>query len=280
MEVTRVSRPSAETGDAGDRNKSIRVVERTFAVLEAVGSSNDGVTAAQVQERTRLPTVTTYRLLRVLQQLGYAEQDVDSGRWHVGLKVLDLRGQVGAAAQLAALARPYLKEMMLASGGLAHLALLRQGDVIYLDTVRDLDSLDTYVPPGHRMPAHCVALGKALLAELSDEQLARFAAEQTLPARAERTITTANGLLRAAARIRADGYAVEADEAAPDSRSFAAPVRDYTTRAVAAVAVSGDTARFPDERHQELAALVVDTARRLSARLGFQPWTALDVAAG
>lgn len=217
-----------------------------------------------------------YRLLRMLERLGYVDQDVDTGRWHIGLRVLELRGRVSAATQLAALARPYLKEMMLSSGGLAHLALFRQGEVIYLDTVRDLDSLDTYVPPGHRMPAHCVALGKVFLAELSDQQLAQFAAEHPLEARAAKTITTLDELRRAVARVRADGFATEADEAAPDSRSFAAPVRDYTMRVVAAIAVSSDAAHFTDERCQELASLVVNTARRLSSRLGYRSEPAIE----
>jgi DNA-binding IclR family transcriptional regulator len=251
------------------------VVERAFAVLEAVGTEADGVSVAQVRTQTGLPLVTVYRLLRTLQALGYAASDPDSGRWHVGLRVLELRGRVNDATRLAALARPLLKDLMLSSGGLAHLALYRQGEVIYLDTVRDLRSLHEYVPPGHRMPAHCVALGKALLAEQSDEHLLRLVAEKGLQRRAARTITTAEELLLEAARVRAAGYAVEIDEAAPDSRSVAAPVRDYTERAVAALAVSGfagrPNTRFSDEHRGELISLVTSAARRLSARLGYAP---------
>jgi DNA-binding IclR family transcriptional regulator len=253
----------------------IRVVERAFAVLEAVGAEPDGAPVAQLRTRTGLPLVTVYRLLRTLQALGYVAADPDTGRWRVGLRVLELRGRVSDADRLAGLARPLLKDLMLASGGLAHLGLYRRGEVHYVDTVRDLRSLDQYVSPGHRMPAHSVALGKVLLAELSDEQVLRFAAERGLARRASRTITTPEGLLVEAARVRAAGYAVEADEAAEGSRSVAAPVRDYTERAVAAIAVSGfvdrPLSRFGDDRRGELIAMVTDAARRLSARLGFVP---------
>jgi DNA-binding IclR family transcriptional regulator len=254
---------------------AIRVVERAFAVLEAVGAEADGAAVAQIRERTGLPLVTVYRLLRTLQVLGYATTDLDTGRWHVGLRVLELRGRVSDASRLASLARSLLKDLMLSSGGLAHLALYRQGEVIYVDTVRDLRSLDEYVPPGHRMPAHCVALGKVFLAELGDDQLIRLAAEKGLPAFAPRTITTTEALLDEVSRVRAAGFAVEADEAAPGSRSFAAPVRDYTERVVAALAVSGFVdrphSRFADAHRSELIALVADAARRLSSRLGYAP---------
>ena len=257
---------SRRTG--GRETQSIRVVERTFALLEAVGAEQDGATTAQLQMRTGLPVVTTYRLLRVLQQLGYVEQDIDSGRWHLALRVLQLQGRISRITRLAALVRPYLKELMLASGGLAHLAVLRQGEVVYVDTVRDVDSLDTYVPPGHRMPAHCVAMGKVLLAELTAEQLARVVAEKGLPPRTPLTITTPEELARELARVRARGFATEAGEAAADSRCFAAPVRDYSESVIAAISVAGDVARFPDERHEQLIALVLEAAQRISERLG------------
>jgi len=263
------------SGEAGRGQSAIRVVERAFGVLEAVGAEPDGVPVAQVRARTGLPLVTVYRLLRTLQALGYVAPDPDTGRWHVGLRVLELRGRVNDATRLAGLARPLLKDLMLASGGLAHLALYRQGEVIYVDTVRDLRSLHEYVPPGHRMPAHCVALGKVFLAELSDEQLLRFVAEKGLPQVASKTITATGALLKEAVRVRLSGFAVEADEAAEGSRSVAAPVRDYTERAVAALAVSGFVhrphSRFGDEGRGELIALVTDAARRLSARLGYAP---------
>jgi DNA-binding IclR family transcriptional regulator len=279
--VARKSLTAAREAEPGAPD-TIRVVERAFAVLEAVGAAPDGVPVAQVRTHTGLPLVTVYRLLRTLQSLGYVAADPDTGRWRVGLRVLELRGRVSDADRLAGLARPLLKDLMLASGGLAHLGLCRQGEVIYVDTVRDLRSLDEYVPPGHRMPAHCVALGKVLLAELGDEQLRRLAAEKGLPRRASRTITSAEALLVEAARIRVAGYAIEADEAAEGSRSVAAPVRDYTERAVAALAVSGfvdrPLSRFGDERRGELITLVTDAARRLSARLGFVPTPGGDAA--
>ncbi|MBI3974055.1 MAG: IclR family transcriptional regulator [Chloroflexi bacterium] len=249
---------------------AIRVVDRAFAVLEAIGAETDGATIAQIMARTGLPLVTTHRLVRTLQTLGYAEQDLDTGRWHVGLRVLELRGRVSTATKLATLARPFLKDLMLASGGRANLALCRDGEVVYIDIVRDLRSLDTYVPPGHRNPAHCTALGKVFLAELSGDQVARFVEEKGLPPRTERTITRLDALQRELHTVRAAGYAVEIGESAPDSRCFAAPVRDYTERVIAGISVSADRQRFPDERHAELISLVTDAARRLSERLGYQ----------
>lgn len=158
---------------------------------------------------------------------------------------------------------------MLSSGGRANLALFREGGVVYIDIVRDLRSLDTYVPPWSRNPAHCTALGKVFLAGLSDDQLARFVDERGLAPRGPNTITTLEHLVSEAGRVRTAGYATDVGENAPDSRCFAAPVRDYTERVIAAIGVSGDSRRFPAERHGELAAMVVKAAGRLSERLGY-----------
>ena len=254
--------------DEAPKSKPIRVIERAFAVLEAIAAEHDGTTAAQIQARTDLPLVTSYRLLHTLEALGYVEQDPDTGRWHVGLRVLELRGRVSTVTKLATLARPFLKHLMLASRGIANLALFRDGEVVYIDIVRDLRSLDKYVPPGLRNPAHCTALGKVFLAELSDDQLAQFMAEKGLPRHTQRTITMVDALRRELAAVRAAGYATEIGEVSRYSRCFAAPVRDYTERVIAAISVSGDNRHFPDEGHREAIALVVDTARQLSERLG------------
>jgi DNA-binding IclR family transcriptional regulator len=166
-------------------------------------------------------------------------------------------------------ARPFLKDLMLTSGGLAHLAVFRRGEVVYVDTVWDLRSLDTYRPPARRNPAHSTALGKVLLAELSAEQLERFVAEKGLPPKTPHTITTLPALMEHLDNVRTLGYATDIAENSERSRCYAAPVRDYTERVVAAVSIAGDTQRFPDARRQELISLVLDTTARLSARLGF-----------
>jgi DNA-binding IclR family transcriptional regulator len=247
----------------------VRSVERALTILDGIGAENDGATLAQLQARARLPLVTVYRLLRTLRSTGYAEQDIDTGRWHIGWRVLELRGRVSTLTRLATVARPFLKDLMLASGGLAHLAVLRRGEVVYADTVWDLRSLDTYRPPARRNPAHSTALGKVLLAELSSAQLERFVAEKGLVPRTARTITTLPGLAEELERVRTLGYATDVGENSDDARCYAAPVRDYTERAVAAVSVAGDTQSFPDTRRQELISLVLETTGRLSTRLGY-----------
>ncbi|MGH2352094.1 MAG: IclR family transcriptional regulator [Chloroflexota bacterium] len=246
----------------------VRSVERALTILDGIGAESDGAPLVQIQARVRLPLVTVYRLLRTLRSMGYAEQDIDTGRWHVGWRVMELRGRVSTLTRLATVARPFLKDLMLESGGLAHLAVFRRGEVVYVDTVWDLRSLDTYRPPTRRNPAHSTALGKVFLAELSGEQLERFAAEKGLAPQTPHTITTLDRLMEEVERVRACGHAIDVEENGVGARCFAAPVRDYTERVVAAISIAGDGQRFPDERRPALIALIVDTAARLSARLG------------
>ena len=249
----------------------MKSAERLFAVLEAIGSEHDGVAVGRIQELTALPLVTLYRLLRTLQERGYAEQDLDTGRWHIGHKVLELRGHVSAATKLAVLVRPFLKDLMLATGNRSHLALFRNGEVLYVDTVRDLHTLGTYWPPGGRKPAHATALGKVFLAELSTEQLMRVVHEKGLARYGPRTVTSPEQLATELASVRATGYATELDEAAPGSRCFAAGLRDYTGRLVAAISVSSDTQRLPNDRHRDVIDRVTAAARNISERLGYVP---------
>jgi IclR family transcriptional regulator, KDG regulon repressor len=260
-----------------ERGGLVRSVERALTILDCIGTENDGAPLAQIQARVQLPLVTVYRLLRTLRGMGYAEQDIDTGRWHVEWRVLELRGRVSTLTKLATVARPFLKDLMLASGGLAHLAVFRRGEVVYVDTVWDVRFLDTYRPPARRNPAHSTALGKVLLAELSTEQLERLVAEKGLPPKTPETITTLPSLMEHLEGVRTLGYVTDIGENAERSRCYAAPVRDYTERVVAAVSMAGDIERFPDARRQELISLLLDATARLSARLGFAAESSVGV---
>jgi IclR family transcriptional regulator, acetate operon repressor len=113
---------------------------------------------------------------------------------------------------------------------------------------------------GRRVPYHCTANGKVLLAfgagRLPDGELERLA---------PRTITDRDALETELEEARRRGYATAVDELEPGLAAVAAPV--YAGDTVAALSVSGPTLRMPAARLGELAVLLTDQAAELSAAL-------------
>jgi IclR family pca regulon transcriptional regulator len=118
---------------------------------------------------------------------------------------------------------------------------------------------------GSRLPAHCTALGRALLSALPEARLEAFLATLHPEAMTPHTRTTLPEIRAAVARARAVGHALVNEELEPGLRSVAMPVRDMRGRCVAAINIGAHAGRATDEvvERQFLPAL-----RRAVARLG------------
>ncbi|MGH2533220.1 MAG: IclR family transcriptional regulator [Thermomicrobiales bacterium] len=248
----------------------LRTLERGLAVLELLGAADGGYQVSEVAQRLSLPMGTTHRLLQTLLHAGYVEQDPRTRRYQLGLKILELRGATVGAMRIAAEARPLLRDLMLRTDLRVHLAVYRGGGVVYIDRVDNSTSLTQYVPLGRRASAHATGLGKAILAHSTEEEVGAFLARQALTEFTSRTITDAGELRQALAATRQRGFAVDRGESHDDTRCVAAPIFDYTGRAVAAVSVAGTPAEV-EPRVSELGQVVMGIARDISRRFGYRP---------
>jgi DNA-binding IclR family transcriptional regulator len=122
---------------------------------------------------------------------------------------------------------------------------------------------------GYPRPAHCTAIGKVMLADLSAADLAEFVRSADLRPLTPKTITSASQLRQELERVRAQGYAVDDEEFAQGIRCLAAPVRNFSGQVAAAVGVSGPVWRVSLDRVAQLTEFVVQAGHRLSEGLGY-----------
>ena len=118
-------------------------------------------------------------------------------------------------------------------------------DILYVDRIRSFArtqiDTDLDLAPGTRLPAYCTAMGKVLLANLSDAERYRLLSSMNLTKRTNDTITSKTVLSQKLDQIRDQGLAVNNQELAPDVHSVAAPVRDHAREVVAAVNLAAAT---------------------------------------
>lgn len=250
----------------------VKVLDKTLDILEALSASEQGRSLTDLAATLGLPSTTVFRLLKHLARRGYVEQNPTSKLYLLGLRVLSLRGTAIRAIQLAARARPFLREMMVTTNCLSHLAVLRDDQVVYIDRVDTPNTVAHFVPIGNRAPAYCTALGKVLLAGCSNEQLQDYLARANFVQLTHNTLASADRLRPQLDTVRRCGYAVDMQEQEVGVWCVAAPVRDFTGHTIAAVSVSMRQEPSP-ERVQALIMAVVETARKISQDLGFRPET-------
>ncbi|MCA2244676.1 IclR family transcriptional regulator [Mycobacterium sp. WUMAC-067] len=225
------------------------VIDRISLVLDAFDGPGR-LTLAQIVRRTGLPRSSAHRMLERLVQLRWLRR---SGRdYELGMRLVELGSLAVHQDRLVRAAGPLLGELHRATGLVVHLAVLDGADVVYLDKVGDrmIGAIPTRV--GGRQPAHCTAVGKAILAYRDEETDIDLGARLT-----KYSISSAPQLAAELAKVRAHGVAFEREESLLGFGCVAAPI-GCPGEAVAAVSVCGPLNRMALD--QRLAAPVRMTA--------------------
>jgi DNA-binding IclR family transcriptional regulator len=224
------------------------VIDRISLVLDAFEGPGR-LTLAQIVRRTGLPRSSAHRMLERLVALRWLRRD---GRdYELGMRLVELGSLALHQDRIHRAAIPLLRDLHRATGLVVHLAVLDGSDVVYLEKIGDqmVAAIPTRV--GGRQPAHCTAVGKAILAD-NDTAVADLSTRKT-----RFSITTPAQLATELAKVRAHGVAFEREESLPGFGCVAAPIGP-AGQAVAAVSVCGPVSRMSFD--QRLAAPVRMTA--------------------
>lgn len=245
-------------------------VERALAILEAVAQRSGGMTNSEISRRLQIPKSSASYILRTLERQGYLRRERHTGKYRLGLKVLNLSHRVLLGLDIREMALPVLRQLVERSHLTAHLAVLDHGEAVYIERVEapGFIKMDTWV--GRRLPIHTTAVGKALVAHLPESEMKAIIKERGLKKFTPKTITVPSTWLRELERARAQGYAVDDEENNPGVRCVAAPVFDSLGRVEATVGVSGTTSQLDKSSLPKIAELVKEAARKISEQLGYQ----------
>lgn len=246
----------------------VQSLDRTFDILELLAGAQGGVSLTEISQRLDLHKSTVYRLLAALRKRGYIEQSGRRGVYRLGLEFLHLCSQYLNSLELKTEAEPFLRHLSQVTGQTVFLAILQDGEVVYIDKVEQFNSLRKYSIIGQRRPLHCTSLGKALLLGMSEPEITGFYAGRTLGACTPRTITDPTALLEDLRLCRRRGWTHDDQEYTLGEQCVGAPIYDYREKVTAAVSVSWLMKGFPEARAEEMAAYVMETAWQISQRMG------------
>lgn len=248
----------------------VPAVTRALDILELFLDGDGTLSAPEITRKLGLPRTTVHELVTTLTARSYLVHVPDQpGRYRLGVRPYQLGSRYAEQLDLAAEGLQVARSVAETCDETVHVAILEGADVIYIAKVDSTHAVRMVSAAGRRLPAHCTAVGKMLLASLSEAALAARVPEGTpLTAMTNNSITSPQDLRRHLAVTRERGIAVEQRESNPDVSCVAAPIRDSTGRVVAALSISVPTIRWSEERQEELAELAAKGAGELSARLG------------
>jgi len=247
----------------------VPAVDRAFATLELLVESKGGLSMSAVAHRLKAPKSSVHLIMRTLESRGYLWKDQTSRKYFIGLRLIDLARAGSRGFELRERSMHLLLNLSRKLRLTVDMGVLEVSQAVLIEVIHSpgVVKLDTWV--GHRMDLNCTALGKALLAFVSEEELGRILHGKHLVRHNQNTICSIRKLRDELSKVRAAGYAVNNEEAEIGIRSIGAPILDHSGQVVAAISVDGTTAELPEDSIDNIAESVRDTAAKISRSLGY-----------
>jgi DNA-binding IclR family transcriptional regulator len=238
---------------------------KALGILECV-AENQGRPAAvsDISVRLGLSKPTGHRIATALEEMGFLKRDVAARRLIEGNRLVRLAFNVLTAAASKAPRHSILEALAAATGETCNLGIVVGNQVAYIDRVESRWPLGLRFEPGSRVPMHCTAIGKLLLAMMSPKQRDRVLASGPFPRYTETTIVDPHQLRRELVRIRKDRFSTDNQEFMSGVVCVAVPVTGPRGRVCAALAMSAPQARLTLDQALTRLPQLLEAAAKLS----------------
>lgn len=219
-------------------------LEKALLVVDAVVSKDQPVGLAYLTGELDLPKPTIHRVLAQLERAGLVQRAPGTERYVVGSRLNRLSARTLGSLNQGVPTRAILDSLVVEIGETCNIGMLDQHQVTYLDRVECDSHLRVNLARGSRVPAHCTAIGKLLLAHLPAAARDRLLAVAPLKRYTANTIVERREFERELQRIRVRGFSINDQEYVVGMIAMAVPIRAGAECPVAALAVHAPTPRL------------------------------------
>jgi IclR family transcriptional regulator, KDG regulon repressor len=229
-----------------DKNH-IAVTDKIFAVLGHLieqGAKQESMALSALVKVLPYSRTNIHRILYSLQKLGYVEKAELASHFRLATKFLEFTAPAIRFRNLESVTKSIMQDLLTRHTETINLAVLQNGQVIYIDVCQNPSASRIAALPGHRNPVHCTALGKVLIAFLPEAEISALLGEHPLIRKTSKTITLKSHLQEHLALIRERGIALDLEENLSGVTCVAAPIFDHAGRVIAGLSVSGPTSRM------------------------------------
>lgn len=249
---------------------NVRLVDRTFDVLEALSKHPNGTSIATLTAETGIHKSTIYRLLNTFVSRGYVIKDEATSKYQMTLRMYQVGSRAVPSFDLLTLSRDYLKELCRNSHEAVHLAVPDGPTIVYLfKEVSSENVLRITSQAGARNYMYYTGLGKALMANMSLEEVKKLWDQSEIIQYTPTTITQFSDLVEDLEQIRKRGYAIDNEEHEAGIVCIADVIRDADNKVIAAISISTLVNRMDDLFLAQNVPQLKATASKISSVLGY-----------
>ncbi|WP_181973429.1 IclR family transcriptional regulator [Collinsella tanakaei] len=207
-------------GQSGRHRSTMRVL----AILDTLARSGEGMTMADICRELEAPKSSLFPILHTMAEEGYLACSEADGRYRIGFRTYLAGKAYNREKDALGILTEQLQRIVDDCGETSQLGILSHGSVLYIAKVDSPQPIRLVSDIGRALPAHCTAIGKVLLSDMSREQIAELIGE-TYEAHTPRTLTTLDDLYDELEQVRREGIAHDYGEITDAIECLAAPVR-------------------------------------------------------
>jgi DNA-binding IclR family transcriptional regulator len=240
----------------------IESVDNALRLLLLLGERAE-VRLTEASQYLEVASSTAHRVLAMLQYRGFVRQDAATKAYRAGPALTSVAFAILGRLDIRERARPVLRRLNQEFDETVHLGVLDGGMVHFIDAVESQQAVRVSSRAGSSMPAYATSTGKALLAQLSREELTRLYPEQDLRPVTSHSLTSRSQLEKELAKARKQGFAVSQQESEHGVASVAVAVPNPIGTALAI------NCAVPDNRmNGVLQKRIVEALKKASLELG------------
>ena len=250
---------------------TINSIDRALDILLVLQQEGKEMGVTQISKELGLYKSTVCRTLATMEKRNFVQQNPDNGKYWLGLKLYSIGMLIREKMPLKNIAYPYAKALSDKFKEVVHISVLDQSAVVFpkhiiIDKIESDQVLSVIPPIGSIAACHSAAVGKCLLAFSAPEYIEKFVGNE-LPVYTINTITNWDDLQAELKTIRQEGYALDHEELELGLTCVAAPIFGTDQKVVAALSLSGPTARIKSSKFADVVLEVRKNAQYISALL-------------
>jgi DNA-binding IclR family transcriptional regulator len=248
----------------GTSKYRVPMVEHVLRILESFAASGAELSLKEVSLHSRVGSTSTFRILYTLAEQNYVVKNPETGKYRLGLKMTKTAWARGGAS-LVTTARPYLERLRKEFNETINLAVLEDGQIVYVDILESSRPFRMTASIGSTVPLNATALGKAIGAFLEERELKALMQSCNWYRYTSQTIVSRAKWKASLEQVRRSNYAYDDEEAEAGASCVAVALLNQEQRAIAGISVSAPTGRIRANRKA-----LIDKLRETALEIA--PW--------
>lgn len=250
-------------------SKTILSLVKASKILELIMSESRALGVSELSRALDMPKPTVQNMLFTLESEGLLEKDPMSLKYRLGARLFQLGMHYANNMDLTMIARAWLERLCSQYGETSRAGIVMGEKIIIVMEVQHDSSYMTFPGPGSVIPPHTTSIGKILLAYMPDKRREKILGSIQFTPLTDKTLKNMDELKSELAGVHSEGIAFDNEESLKGLSCIAGPVFNHRNECIAAISLSGNSAKM-ELRRNEIINAIKYTCFRMSEQMGYR----------